>query len=100
MYGVGQNKNTSIFENSIKWHHVLSGWKNSMRGLKKFVMGRNDWSYEFLTTKAILQQDEHRTFACPEPESFGERPCKPYRHDPEEPKDFRLDKYLPGVGLV
>ncbi|EXK29645.1 hypothetical protein FOXG_11807 [Fusarium oxysporum f. sp. lycopersici 4287] len=109
MYGVG--------ENSMKWHNVLSGWKNSMRGLKKFVMGGKDWSYEFLTTKAILQQDKyadidqedvewlstnnrHRTFACPEPESFGERPRKPYRHDPEEPKDFRLDKYLPGVGLV
>ncbi|KAH7214448.1 hypothetical protein DER44DRAFT_819321 [Fusarium oxysporum] len=59
MYGVGQNKNTSIFENSIKWHHVLSGWKNSMRGPKKFVMGGNDWSYEFLTTKTILQQDEY-----------------------------------------
>jgi len=30
-----------------------------MRGLKKFVMGGKDWSYEFLTTKAILQQDEY-----------------------------------------
>lgn len=88
-----------------------------MRGLKKFVMGEKDWSYEFPTTRAILQQDEyadinqedvewlhtdnrHRTFACSEPESFGERPRKPYRFDPEEPKDLRLDKYLHGVGLV
>ncbi|KAJ4159731.1 hypothetical protein NW765_013720 [Fusarium oxysporum] len=84
-----------------------------MRGLKKFVMGEKDWSYEFPTTRAILQQDEyadinqedvewlhtdnrHRTFACSEPESFGERPRKPYRFDPEEPKDLRLDKYLHG----
>ncbi|KAF5669057.1 hypothetical protein FDENT_11653 [Fusarium denticulatum] len=82
-----QNEAIETIEYSMRWHHVLSEWRVSMKGLKKFVMGVGDWGCPFRTQETWIQietltgdtaddppewvfgHNRHRFFANPEPEN-------------------------------
>ncbi|UZP38864.1 hypothetical protein NXS19_006680 [Fusarium pseudograminearum] len=75
----------------IRWHSVLSQWKDQMKGLKVFRMGRGSWwdmaprtfelisddpEYEDLDRNVLdhrLSYNTHRTFACPAPSNQRSR---------------------------
>ncbi|KAF4343801.1 hypothetical protein FBEOM_2235 [Fusarium beomiforme] len=100
----GHRSSTTTY--GMRWHHVLTEWKRSMKGLKRFVMGHGNWQNANLVTKATKEREEyahlsydererrfiynsHRYFACPEPqESHIKTEVVP------------ADKYLHGAGLL
>ena len=72
---------------SIRWHSVLSHWKDSMSGLKVLCMGHGSWwgqsemyttvtedpDYADLDTDVLeyrLSHNVHRTFACPASDAY------------------------------
>ncbi|KAF7554888.1 hypothetical protein G7Z17_g2626 [Cylindrodendrum hubeiense] len=102
---MARNWNPERYEYTMRWHHVLSKWATSMKGLKVFKMGHGEWSNTSATLAAV-QRDEaytyldgdvlnqrisdnvHRNFACPE--LVGEDNGK---------EVFPRDKYLHGTGI-
>ncbi|KAF5566532.1 hypothetical protein FPHYL_3758 [Fusarium phyllophilum] len=100
-----------------RWHGVLSGWRVTMTGLKKMVMGTGDRDCPFLTSEAVLQQEgsahigdlemqwlfrhnRHRYFACPEPEELGIRAGESDQTRRDKAKNATPGKYLHGTGLL
>ncbi|WAO92514.1 F-box domain-containing protein [Fusarium falciforme] len=47
---------------SLRWHMILSRWRETMTNLRVIKMGCGDW----------VDQKAFRTFDCPEPETRGE----------------------------
>ncbi|RMJ09101.1 hypothetical protein CDV36_011289 [Fusarium kuroshium] len=47
---------------SVRWHMILSRWRETMTNLQVFKMGSGDWE----------DQKAFRTFDCPDPETPGE----------------------------
>lgn len=47
---------------TLRWHMILSRWRETMTKLRVFKMGRGDW----------WRQTAFRTFDCPEAETLGE----------------------------
>ncbi|KAF9776286.1 hypothetical protein IL306_005564 [Fusarium sp. DS 682] len=90
----------------IRWHHILSHWKDSMKGLKVLRIGHGSW-WEFPvdTHETFLQdpdykdidrevlehrisRNQHRDFACP-----------PYSEYGDSEKIYASGKYRNGQGI-
>jgi hypothetical protein len=103
------NHSTHTF--SLRWHEVLSQWKNSMTGLRVLKMGSGSWGIAPMCTFHTMLCDSeyakmsidamryrtshniHRDFACPAPIPR----CNYW--EPECRKIFASGKYLNGEGI-
>ncbi|KAF5252532.1 hypothetical protein FANTH_2426 [Fusarium anthophilum] len=103
---------------SRRWHHILSEWRISMKGLKKFVMGVGDWGCPFRTrepwenqmspvTKDMLADspewyfghNRHRFFAHPGPQYFDRGFHAACSSRSDRSSELRMGNYLLGEGL-
>ncbi|KAF5718383.1 hypothetical protein FMUND_5242 [Fusarium mundagurra] len=113
-----QNAAVETILYSRRWHHILSEWTVSMKGLKKFVMGVGDWSCPFRTKETWDKEMEpttvgmrndppewyfghnrHRFFADPGPEEFGRGFLVAYHTRRNKSKAVPMGNYLLGEGL-
>ncbi|KAG5810401.1 hypothetical protein H9Q74_009211 [Fusarium xylarioides] len=91
--GTGRGWNPIKRDFPIRWNHILSQWKDSMKGLKTLRVGHGCWwdcpkdtrqailqdpDYKDIDLQAMdhrLTRNQHRDFACPAPtdEEYWER---------------------------
>ncbi|KAF5597826.1 hypothetical protein FPCIR_3402 [Fusarium pseudocircinatum] len=120
--GVGINWNADVecTRYGRRWHHVLSEWRTSMKGLKKFVMGVGDFGYPSRTIvpfcpRGPLTEDmrkasdppewyfghnRHRFFADPGPKDFVIRLIDAYQSRRRSSRAVPMGNYLLGTGLT
>ncbi|KAJ3542688.1 hypothetical protein NM208_g3956 [Fusarium decemcellulare] len=95
-------------EYSLRWHHMLSQWSTSMKGLKVFKIGHGAWNGAPRDTVHAITQDAafsgigknklehrlsdnlHRDFACPEPARD---------HHFKDNEAWAPARYLQGTGM-
>ncbi|KAF4433441.1 f-box protein [Fusarium austroafricanum] len=99
---------------SMRWHHVLSTWREKMKGLKTFIMSHSDWEaiheWQYACRKrtctAIMRQEEcsHLTEdelnqrACHNTHRLFNAPAKDRILQLYEPES--ADKYIDGAGML
>ncbi|KLO95350.1 uncharacterized protein FFB20_01995 [Fusarium fujikuroi] len=120
--GTVMDHNTDIerTEYRRRWHHVLSEWRISMKGLKKFTMGVGDFGCPTRSigsfcpwgpfTEAMLNannppewyfgHNRHRFFADPGPKDFVVRLFDAYRSRRKSSRAVPMGNYLLGAGLT
>ncbi|CAG1992628.1 unnamed protein product [Fusarium graminearum] len=103
----------------LRWHTVLSQWKDQMKGLKVFRMGHGSWwgmtprtfdlisndpDYKDADRNVLdhrLSYNTHRTFACPAPSQENSQP-EMWRHgaglDDERNTRMKYIDYDIGLG--
>ncbi|KAF5572358.1 hypothetical protein FPANT_13155 [Fusarium pseudoanthophilum] len=103
---------------SRRWHHVLSEWRVTMKGLKKFVMGVGEWSCPFRTIESwdkemnpvtlgmwqdspqwYFGHNRHRFFADPGPEHYTRGFIAAYHSRRDKSQAVPMGNYLLGEGL-
>ncbi|CVL05027.1 uncharacterized protein FMAN_13010 [Fusarium mangiferae] len=107
-------------EYDIRWHHVLSEWRMSMKGLKKFAMGVGDFGCPVRTIVPFFPwgpfsaamivagdppqwyfgHNRHRFFADPGPEDFVVRLFDAYQSRRQSSRAVPMGNYLLGAGLT
>ncbi|KAF4503271.1 hypothetical protein FAGAP_425 [Fusarium agapanthi] len=103
-----------------RWHHVLSEWRTSMKGLKRFTMGVGDLGCPSRTivpfcprvsvTQAMMiagdppewyfGHNRHRFFADPEPKDRVVSLVDAYRSRRKASMSLPMGNYLLGAGLI
>ncbi|KAF5669092.1 hypothetical protein FCIRC_9399 [Fusarium circinatum] len=109
-----------LTEYGRRWHHVLSDWTSSMKGLKKFVMGVGDLGCPSRTIKSFCPRssvsetmlvagdppewyfghNRHRFFADPEPKDSVVDLADAYRARRRASRALPMGNYLLGAGLI
>ncbi|KAF4337779.1 hypothetical protein FBEOM_8376 [Fusarium beomiforme] len=107
-HGTGREWNPIKRDFPIRWHNILSQWKDTMKGLKVLRMGHGCWwdspkdtlhtlmqdpDYKDLDQHVLghrLSRNQHRNFACP----------APAEEESEESEEiWRSGKYRNGTGI-
>ncbi|KAF5980131.1 hypothetical protein FBULB1_5375 [Fusarium bulbicola] len=114
------NSDVHHIEYGRRWHHVLSEWRVSMKGLKKFVMGVGDWGHPFRSTVPFCQRgpvpasrlaagdppgwyfgrNRHRFFAHPGPENYITGFDEASESRRNKSRAVPMGNYLLGEGLI
>ncbi|KAG5809104.1 hypothetical protein H9Q74_000226 [Fusarium xylarioides] len=118
--GMDWNADLERTEYGRRWHHVLSEWRISMRGLKKLSMGVGDFGCPSRTvvpffppgpfTSAMMVaadppqwyfgHNRHRFFADPGAKDFGISLFDAYRSRRRCSRAVPMGNYLLGAGLT
>ncbi|KAF5532787.1 hypothetical protein FMEXI_12198 [Fusarium mexicanum] len=90
-----------------RWHHVLSDWTESLKGLRKFTMGVGDFGCPSRTTVPFSYEGEwyfghnrHRFFADPEPKGRVVDLPDAYEARRKASMALPMGNYLLGAGLI
>ncbi|KAF4973682.1 hypothetical protein FSARC_71 [Fusarium sarcochroum] len=101
-----RNWNTVTTEYAIRWHHILGKWTTTMKGLRKFTMGRGEWLSSHSARKAAMREEEYKGLGMSELEQRVHHNIHRNFTRPE-PLEFRskkeiipADKYLHGAGIL
>ncbi|KAF5652470.1 hypothetical protein F25303_3236 [Fusarium sp. NRRL 25303] len=118
--GIHWNANIDRTKYGRQWHHVLSEWRVSMKGLKKFVMGVGDFGCPSRTMVPFCPRgpfseatmvagdlpewyfghNRHRFFTDPGPKDFVARLLDAYRSRRKSSMAVPMGNYLLGAGLT